>query len=84
MLAIMPLAALQPWTNEAPVQKVNAAVPDVSIVRPPNVPPTVTPALRWLRRTHRRTGLAESRPPLAPVTSRRAGPQMTVMVLPAA
>ena len=31
MLAIMPLAALQPWTNEAPVQQVNAAVPDVSI-----------------------------------------------------
>ena len=42
MLAIMPLAALQPWTNEAPVQKVNAAVPDLSILRPPNVPPTVT------------------------------------------
>ena len=82
MLAIMPLAALQPWTNEAPVQKVNAAVPDVSIVRPPNVPPTVTPGPVVARRTHRRTGLAESRPPLAPVTSRRAGPQMTVMVLP--
>ena len=29
LLAIMPLAALQPWTSEAPVQKVNAAVTDV-------------------------------------------------------
>ena len=67
MLAIMPLAALQPWTNEAPVQKVNAAVPDVSILRPPNVPPTVTARPSWRRPAHMRTALAESRTPLAAV-----------------
>jgi HEAT repeat protein/beta-lactamase regulating signal transducer with metallopeptidase domain len=44
MLAIMPLAAIQPWTSEAPPQKVNAAVPDPSILRPPNVPPLETPS----------------------------------------
>ena len=82
MLAIMPLAALQPWTNEAPVQKVNAAVPDVSILRPPNVPPTVTLVPSWRRPAHMRTALAESWTPLGLSTS-RVRPRMTVRVLPA-
>src|SRR4051794_8922157 len=49
LLAIVPLAALQPWSNSEPAadhQRAAAAVPDPSSLQMPNVPPTRTPGNR--------------------------------------